>query len=90
MSAIRHPTEKILEFIDLNLRPHVEKLPSYLKDTKKIPFSGLTEEILLITMYVTSLYTNIPHQEGIEACRETRTIAKLFTEFLAQLLEHVF
>lgn len=62
MSAIRHPTEKTLEFIDLNLRPHVEELPSYLKDTKK--------ETLLVTMYVTSLYTNIPHQEGIEACRE--------------------
>ena len=58
MSAIRHPTEKILEFIDLNLRPHVEELPSYLKDTKKIPFSGLTEETLLVTMYVTLLYTN--------------------------------
>ena len=96
VSAIRHPTEKISEFIDLNLRPHVEELPSYLKDTtdylNKTPSSDLPEDTLLVTMDVTSLYTNIPHQEGIEACREvweTKTTPKPSTKFLVQLLEHV-
>jgi hypothetical protein len=33
VSANGHPTEKISEFVDLHLRPHVEALPSHLKDT---------------------------------------------------------
>ncbi|XP_061188704.1 uncharacterized protein LOC133196871 [Saccostrea echinata] len=74
VSAIRHPTEKISEYIDLHLRPHVENLPSYLKDTtdyiNKTPSTSLPDHTLLVTMDVTSLYTNIPHDEGIEACRE--------------------
>ena len=32
-SANGHPTEKIYEFVDFHLRPHVEALPSHLKDT---------------------------------------------------------
>jgi hypothetical protein len=32
-SANGHPTEKISEFVDFHLRPHVEALPSHLKDT---------------------------------------------------------
>jgi hypothetical protein len=60
-----YPTEKIFDFIDLHLRQHVEDLPSYSKDTtdylNKTPFSGLPDHTLLVTMDVTSLYTNIPH-----------------------------
>ena len=96
VSAIGHPTEKISEFIDLHLRPHVEDLPSYLKDTtdylNKTPSSGLPDHTLLVTMDVTSLYTNIPHDEGIEACREvwdSKTIQHPSTESLLKLLEHV-
>ena len=33
VSANGHPTEKISEFVDFHLRPHVEALPSQLKDT---------------------------------------------------------
>ena len=33
VSANGHPTEKISEFVDLHLQPHVNSLPSYLKDT---------------------------------------------------------
>ena len=33
VSANGHPTEKISEFVDFHLRPHVEALPSHLKDT---------------------------------------------------------
>ncbi|XP_062596387.1 uncharacterized protein LOC134257802 [Saccostrea cucullata] len=96
VSAIGHPTEKISEFIDLHLRPHVESLPSYLKDTtdyiNKTPSTGLPDHTLLVTMDVTSLYTNIPHDEGIDACREvwdSRSIQVPSTESLAKLLEHV-
>jgi hypothetical protein len=74
LSPIRHPTEKISEFINLHQRQHVEDLPSYLKDTtdylNKTPSSGLPDHILLVAMDVISIYTNIPHDEGIEAFRE--------------------
>jgi hypothetical protein len=43
-------------------------------------------------MDVTSLYTNIPHDEGIEACREVwnnRINQRPSTESFIQLLEHV-
>jgi hypothetical protein len=43
-------------------------------------------------MDVTSLYTNIPHDEGIEACREVwnnRISQRPSIESLIQLLEHV-
>lgn len=96
VSAIGHPTEKISEYIDLHLRPHVENLPSYLKDTtdyiNKTPSADLPNNTLLVTMDVTSLYTNIPHDEGIEACKEvwdTRSVPIPSTESLAKLLEHV-
>ena len=96
VSAIGHPTENKSEFLDLHLRPHVESLPSYLKDTtdylNKTPSSDLPADTLLVTMDVTSLYTNIPHNEGIEACREvweSRETKRPPTESLVKLLEHV-
>lgn len=59
-----------------------------LKDTtvylNKTPNMDLPEETLLVTMDVTSLYTTIPHKEGIEAFREvweTRTTHKPSTDF---------
>ncbi|XP_062599980.1 uncharacterized protein LOC134261570 [Saccostrea cucullata] len=59
---------------DMFEKNEIENLPSYLKDTtdyiNKTPSTGLPDHTLLVTMDVTSLYTNIPHDEGIEACRE--------------------
>ena len=43
-------------------------------------------------MDVTSLYTNIPHDEGIEACRkvwDARTYQKPSTDCLVELLTHI-
>ena len=43
----------------------------------------------MIYMEVTSLYTNIPHNDGIEACREAwdqRAVREPQTECLVQLL----
>jgi hypothetical protein len=44
---------------------------------------------ILVSMDVTSLYTNIPHNDGIEACREAwdqRAVKEPPTECLVQLL----
>ena len=58
-----------------HLNPLVPKLPSYIKDTthflKKLDdLKELPPGSLLVTLDVSSLYTNIPHNEGIEACRK--------------------
>ena len=49
-------------------------LPSYIKDTtdfitKLKQFQVTSEKAYLVTLDVSSLYTNIPHEDGIEACR---------------------
>ena len=66
------PTEKISQLIDLILQPYVPKIKSYVKDTNH--FISIIEDLnindqdaILVTLDVTSLYTNIPHKEGIEA-----------------------
>ncbi|PIK56552.1 hypothetical protein BSL78_06520 [Apostichopus japonicus] len=66
-------TEKISKFVDLLIQPLVSALPSYVQDTtdfirkigeiKNLPLSSL-----LVTLDVSSLYTNIPNEEGISAC----------------------
>ena len=65
----------ISQFVDSHLNPLVPKLPSYIKVTpqflKKLDdLKELPPGSLLVTLDVSSLYTNIPHNEGIEACRK--------------------
>ena len=94
VSANGHPTEKISEFVDYHLRPFVKNLPSNLQDTtdyltKMKSLNPLPENTLLASMDVTSLYTNIPQNEGIAACEEvwnTRHHQNPPTECLVKLL----
>lgn len=73
VSSIKSLTENISEFLTLCLQPIIPKIRSYIKNTKhflqkimKLPKQK--HNILLVTIDVQSLYTNIPHKEGIEAC----------------------
>ncbi|XP_048575670.1 uncharacterized protein LOC125557291 [Nematostella vectensis] len=73
ISSNSHPTERISEFVDYYLQPLVSKLPSYVKDTNHflnilLTLSNLPTDSLLVTLDVSSLYTNIPHNDGINAC----------------------
>jgi hypothetical protein len=73
---------------------HVEALPSHLKDTtyylqKMESMNPLPSGTILVSMDLTSLYTNIPHNDGIEACREAwnqRAVKEPPMECLVQLL----
>ncbi|XP_071830742.1 uncharacterized protein [Apostichopus japonicus] len=66
------PTEKISLFVDHFITPLVPQINSYIHDT---PFLRKLEDInnqipstaIIGTFDVTSLYTNIPHAEGITA-----------------------
>ena len=74
VSACGSLTENISTFLDKALKTHMESLPSYIKDTtdsinkiRHLPL--LPKDSYLVTLDVTSLYNNIPHKEGIEACQ---------------------
>ena len=64
-------TEKISQFVDKWLQPYVKNLPSYVKDTtefiNQIEATKLPTHCKLASIDVSSLYTNIPHEEGIQS-----------------------
>ena len=67
-------TENVSAFLDVIFKPHMESLPSYIKDTTGVitkirQLPPLSEDSFLVTLDVGSLYSNIPHNEGIEACQ---------------------
>ena len=73
VSSNSHLTERMSHFVDYHLQPLVHELPSFVKDTKdflnkRFTIGNLPANILLVTLDVSSLYTNIPHNEGINAC----------------------
>ena len=73
------------------------RLPSYIKDTthflqKLDSLPELSNGCLLVTLDVSSLYTNIPHKKEIRACRralESRTNTRLETESICDLIRRI-
>ena len=77
------PTEGISSsFIDYILQPIANSQESYLKDTTYlinfIERTSLPEDTFVVSLDVTSLYTNIPQEEGIE------TVCRTFENFYAE------
>ncbi|CAN7979088.1 unnamed protein product [Ixodes persulcatus] len=78
ISGIGTPTERISEFVDHAIKHIPPLLQSYVKDTTHflnlidhMNGSGLiSQESILVTIDVSSLYTNIPHNEGLAAVEE--------------------
>ena len=72
VSGFNSPTDSLAKYLTHYLQPLTEVLSSHIKDSKhflqiletidKIPMNAI-----LVTADVTSLYTNIPHDDGIEA-----------------------
>ena len=75
VSACGGPTSKLSSFLDAHLKLAVPRIPSYLKDTthflQRLDSLDLPTDFILATIDVTSLYTNIPTDEGIRACAES-------------------
>ena len=68
ISSNGHPTERISQFVDFHLKPLVQMLPSYIKDTTHFllqlqNLGPLPDNAILVTLDVSSLYTNIPQKE---------------------------
>ena len=69
------PTERISKFVDFFLKPIVQDVQSYIKDTTHFlvllkELGRLPDNAILVTLDVSSLYTNIPNDLGIQACKE--------------------
>ena len=66
-------------FVDRLLQPIAQKQKSYLKDTTDfinlIETTRVPKNAILVSMDVTSLYTNIPQEEGVE------TVCKTYDSF---------
>ena len=73
-NAIDGPTERISSFVDYILQPIAKAQKSYLKDTTDfinfIERTKIPKNTTLVSMDVTSLYTNIPQEEGITTVRK--------------------
>ena len=89
VSACSCPTELISNYLDKVMTPIVKSLPSYIKD------SNHALEIFRnfnFTMDITSLYTVIPNNEGLQALKyffNQRPIKKASSETLLRLAELV-
>jgi hypothetical protein len=74
MAGNGHPTERISQYVDEHLKQHMKSIPSYIKDTNHFleicRNTTLPPNSRIVTLDVSSLYTNIPHQEGIYALGE--------------------
>ena len=96
VNGIESITEKISAYIDGEIRQLVPRIPSYLKDTTHLINILLGKRLaptdILVTIDVKSLYTNIPHNEGIQALNRTmeendiHPMKKLFICRLANLV----
>ena len=100
VSGCACPTAHISRFVDFHLRPLVTNLPSFIQDTThfikhiqslnaQAPFPPNT---LVVSADVTALYTNINHNEGLQACKEylnTRDHKSPPTDHLTRLLDLV-
>ncbi|XP_072025089.1 uncharacterized protein [Amphiura filiformis] len=95
VSTNNHPTEKCSELLDFHLQPLAQGLPSYVKDTtdflnKLDSLKDIPNDSILVSLDVKGLYTNIPHDDGITACKEAldnRTNKTPSTDDLINLLE---
>ena len=69
VSSVNSHTEKISMLLDIILQPFGLKIRSYIKDTgdilSKTQGLELASNEWMFSMDVTSLYTNIPHDDGI-------------------------
>ena len=80
------------EYVDENIKHLAKLVPSYIKDTthflQLLLTTPIQEEDLLVTIDVSSLYTNIIHEEGLQAMQDwmlQNNINHNRTEFIKKL-----
>ena len=97
VSACGCPTELISSYLDHIMAPLVRNLPSYIKDSKHAlqifkQFHFSSTHKFILTIDVKSLYTVIPHHDGLRALKfffDKRPIKEPSTTVLLRLAELV-
>ncbi|XP_078540042.1 uncharacterized protein LOC144825001 [Lissotriton helveticus] len=74
VTTIGSVTEPISKYIDAILRPHIEKIPGHIKDTRHVitqfeDTSFNAHRQWMVTLDVESLYSNIPCEGAMEATK---------------------
>ena len=73
ISGCGSPTERISGFVDYFLIPLITKQSTYLRDTaaliEKIENIKIPQNTILVTMDITAMYTNVCHDEAIQAVK---------------------
>ena len=86
-------TERISSFVDHLLQPTAQIQKLYLKDTTDslnfIEKTKVAKETILVSMDVTSLYTNIPQEERISVVCKTYKLPNP-SHFLGEMLRIIF
>ena len=99
VTSVNCHTSNISKYVYYHLQPTFKEIPSYVKDKKKYFIQKLNqieevpEDILLVTLGVRSLYTNISSSEGIKANKKVydkhpnKTVStKVITTFVSLIL----
>ena len=93
ISGCDGPTERISSFVDTLFQPIAHKQKSFIKDTTDfisfIEKTKIGKDTILVSMYVSSLYTNIPQEEGMDiACKAYDSFHNppIPTRFLREIL----
>ena len=99
ISGCDGPRDSISSFVDRLIQPIAQQQESYLKDSTDfinfIEKTKLPKNAILASMDVTSLYTNIPQEEGITTvCKAYEDFYQnhlpIPTKFLRQMLRLIF
>ena len=95
--CIGTPTEKISAFVDYVLSPFMSQdwIPSYIKDTTDFLqqlqiLNHIPDSAILVTMDVTSLYTNIPHNEGINSVANILKLSGHDKDFIDEIKSCIY
>ena len=90
-------TEYISGFVDSILQSLMPHIPSYIQDStdflnKLATIKDIPNNSLLVTMDVTALYTNIPHEDGVRACSyflDTFPVTEIPTKVICSLISFI-
>ena len=85
MSGNGHPTEWISAWADTKLQKLMKSLPSYLRDSghllNLLKDHDIPHNSRIISLDVCSLYTNIPHEDGLQAIMDVGTEFDPLTDY---------
>lgn len=94
ISAMGSLFQPVAKYLDHYLQPLVQGMDSYVRDTKHLLIMlkdlRVPPDTFLVTMYVSSLYTVIPHDLGVAVCRtalQKNHCGSTPVEFLVSLLD---